>query len=59
MIVHPVVCGCNTAIAGTHTERKPGKASLHGQVGDGDGRLTAKTVSGDITLLRRSANAPA
>ena len=49
----------DSAFAGTHTERKPGKASLHGQVGDGDGRLTAKTVSGDITLLRRSAKAPA
>jgi hypothetical protein len=49
----------DSAFSGTHTERKPGKASLHGQVGDGDGRLSAKTVSGDITLLRRSAKAPA
>ena len=29
--------------------------TLHGQVGDGDGRLTAKTVSGDVTLLRRAS----
>ena len=38
------------------SERKPGKATLHGQIGDGDGRLSAKTVSGDVTLLRRSAS---
>ena len=49
----------DSAFSGIHTERKPGKATLHGQVGDGDGRLTAKTVSGDITLLRRSTKAPA
>jgi len=49
----------DSAFAGTHSERRPGRASLHGQVGDGGGRLTAKTVSGDITLLRRGAKAPA
>jgi hypothetical protein len=27
---------------------------MTGQVGSGDGRLTAKTVSGDVTLLRRA-----
>ena len=30
----------DSAFDGTRTERKPGKATLHGQVGDGDGRLT-------------------
>lgn len=49
----------DSAFDGVRTERKPGKASLHGRVGDGDGRLSAKTVSGDVTLLRRSAKAPA
>jgi hypothetical protein len=44
----------DSAFAGTTTQKKPGKISLHGQVGDGDGRLTAKTVSGDVTLLRRA-----
>ena len=28
-------------------------------VGDGDGRLSAKTVSGDVTLLRRASNGSA
>ncbi len=43
----------DSAFTGVQTERKPGKASLHGQVGDGSGHLSARTVSGDVTLLRR------
>ena len=43
----------DSAFAGVHTSKKPGKSTLFGQVGDGDGRLNAKTVSGDVTLLRR------
>ena len=43
----------DSAFTGVQTERKPGKVSLHGQVGDGSGRLSARTVSGDVTLLRR------
>jgi hypothetical protein len=27
---------------------------MHGLVGSGDGRLSAKTVSGDVTLLRKA-----
>lgn len=45
----------DSAFDGVRTERKPGKTTLHGQVGDGDGRLSAKTVSGDVTLLRRTS----
>jgi DUF4097 and DUF4098 domain-containing protein YvlB len=44
----------DSAFGGVHTERRPGKVTLYGQVGDGDGRLSAKTVSGDVTLLRRT-----
>ena len=44
----------DSAFDGVRTERKPGKSTLHGQLGDGDGRLSAKTVSGDVTLLRRA-----
>lgn len=47
----------DSAFDGVRTERKPGKSTLQGQVGDGDGRLTAKTVSGDVTLLRREMRA--
>ena len=43
----------DSAFHGVRTERRPGKVTLHGTVGDGEGKLTAKTVSGDITLLRR------
>ena len=43
----------DSAFTGVRTERRPGKVSLHGQVGDGSGRLSARTVSGDVTLLRR------
>ena len=45
--------------SGVHSERKPGKSTLHGTVGNGDGRISAKTVSGDVTLLRRAANGSA
>ncbi len=45
----------DSAFDGVRTDRKPGKVTLHGQVGDGGGRLTAKTVSGDVTLLRRAS----
>jgi hypothetical protein len=40
---------------GMTTERKPGRSTLRGQVGGGDGELSAKTVSGDVTLLRRAS----
>ena len=43
----------DSAFHGMRSERRPGSATLHGTVGDGDGKLTAKTVSGDIALLRR------
>jgi len=36
----------------THSDR-PGAASLAGRVGSGTGSVTAVTVSGDVTLLRR------
>ena len=45
----------HSSFLGMTTTKKPGKASLVGQVGDGGGRLSAKTVSGDVTLLRRAA----
>jgi len=49
--------GLDSAFDGLSTERKPGRASMQGQVGSGDGRLNAKTVSGDVTLLRRAGEA--
>jgi hypothetical protein len=49
----------DSAFSGVHSERKPGKSSMHGTIGDGDGRLSAKTVSGDVTLLRRASNGSA
>ena len=49
----------DSAFDGVRTERKPGRTTLHGRVGSGDGRLSAKTVSGDVTLLCRGAVAPA
>jgi len=42
-----------SAFDGTSSERRPGSAKMDGQVGSGEGRLTAKTVSGDVTLLSR------
>ena len=49
--------GLDSAFEGLTTERKPGRISMQGQVGSGDGRLRAKTVSGDVTLLRRARGA--
>lgn len=44
----------DSAFDGVASERKPGSSKMRGQVGDGNGRLTAKTVSGDVTLLSRA-----
>ena len=44
----------DSAFDGVHPDSRPGKKSMHGQIGSGSGRLAAKTVSGDVTLLRRS-----
>lgn len=35
------------------SERSPGRARLTGTLGSGTGRLSARTVSGDVALLRR------
>lgn len=43
----------DTAFAGMSTDKKPGKSGMRGQIGSGEGFLQAKTVSGDVTLLRR------
>ncbi len=43
-----------SAFGGVSTDRKPGRASMHGEIGDGSGQLRAHTVSGDIVLLRRN-----
>ncbi|MGH3321162.1 MAG: DUF4097 family beta strand repeat-containing protein [Streptosporangiaceae bacterium] len=43
----------DAAFEGLAHERKPGRVTLSGHVGEGSGRLRAKTVSGDIALLRR------
>ena len=51
--------GLDSAFEGLTTERKPGRISMQGQVGTGDGQLRAKTMSGDVTLLRRATGAPA
>ena len=51
--------GLDSAFGGLSTERQPGRASMRGQVGNGDGHFKAKTVSGDVTLLRRTSEAPA
>ncbi len=45
----------DSAFDGLSSERTPGSSKLRGQVGTGDGRFTAKTVSGDVTLLRRAS----
>ena len=47
--------GLDSAFEGLTTERKPGRQSMQGQVGSGDGQLRANTVSGDVTLLRRAS----
>jgi DUF4097 and DUF4098 domain-containing protein YvlB len=38
---------------GVVARRKPGRVTLRGQVGNGAGALRARTVSGDVTVLRR------
>lgn len=45
----------DSAFDGVRSEHKPGKKTMHGEVGGGGGRLSAKTVSGDVTLLRRTS----
>jgi hypothetical protein len=45
----------DSAFDGVHSERKPGSSTMRGLVGSGDGHLNAKTVSGDVTLLRRAS----
>lgn len=42
-----------SAFAGVSRDRKPGRATMRGEVGDGSGHLQANTVSGDVVLLRR------
>jgi putative adhesin len=44
-----------SAFDGVRNESKPGRSTLRGSVGSGDGFLQAKTVSGDVTLLRRGS----
>jgi hypothetical protein len=44
----------DSAFGGVTREGKPGRSTLRGSVGSGDGFLQAKTVSGDVTLLRRA-----
>jgi hypothetical protein len=45
----------DSAFAGVIREGKPGRATMRGSLGSGEGFLQAKTVSGDITLLRRAS----
>ncbi|MDQ1617060.1 MAG: hypothetical protein QOJ60_2999 [Actinomycetota bacterium] len=42
-----------SAFGGVSSNRKPGRATMKGEIGDGSGRLRANTVSGDVVLLRR------
>jgi DUF4097 and DUF4098 domain-containing protein YvlB len=44
-----------SAFDGVRSENKPGRSTLRGSLGSGDGFLQAKTVSGDVTLLRRGS----
>ncbi|MDQ1668536.1 MAG: hypothetical protein QOE40_597, partial [Actinomycetota bacterium] len=44
-----------SAFDGVRSETKPGRSTLRGSLGSGDGFLQAKTVSGDVTLLRRGS----
>jgi hypothetical protein len=46
----------DSAFDGVVRRRKVGQTTLSGRVGGGEGALRAKTVSGDVTLLRRSAS---
>lgn len=41
---------------GVSTSRKPGQATMSGRIGSGGGRLHARSISGDVTLLARSAS---
>jgi hypothetical protein len=43
-----------SAFEGLATDRRPGRVRMHGRVGSGAGRLRARTVSGDVTLLART-----
>lgn len=45
----------DSAFGEVTAERKPGRSTLRCVVGTGSGELRAKTVSGDVTLLRRAA----
>jgi Putative adhesin len=45
----------DSAFSGVTRDGKPGRSTLRGNIGTGDGLLQAKTVSGDVTLLRRPA----
>jgi hypothetical protein len=45
----------DSAFPGVSVEKKPGRSTLRGSVGTGDGLLAASTVSGDVTLLRRGS----
>jgi hypothetical protein len=44
----------DSAFSGISRDGKPGRSTLRGSIGSGDGFLQAKTVSGDVTLLRRA-----
>jgi Putative adhesin len=45
----------DSAFSGVTRDGKPGRSTLRGNIGTGDGFLQAKTVSGDVTLLRRAS----
>jgi hypothetical protein len=45
----------DSAFSGVSRDGKPGRSTLRGSIGSGDGFLQAKTVSGDVTLLRRAS----
>jgi len=49
----------DSAFGEVTAERKPGRSTLRAQVGTGTGELRARTVSGDVTLLRRAVQATA
>lgn len=44
-----------SAFEGLERESKPGRASLRGAVGDGATAVRARSISGDVTLLRRDS----
>lgn len=43
----------DSEFAGLRRDLKPGRTTMRGDIGTGRGRCTIKTVSGDVTLLRR------